>query len=659
MRFLCSFCGLLLVNTSIAQIKDTRAELDIYGGVEKINVSPNERIWLVTKVGNTYYTNNIDSTWHYGMTNTNKGDYSVDGPLLDRISFFNNDTAIISGYMQYGDTYNRRGYFLTENGGKNWEARDYGGESWIYDAFASTNGKAWMGGLSKEVYYSTDFGRTWKTIKMPYKSTDRTYSIFMKNDSEGVAGSDRDEILVTKDNWNSAKNIESPYSQTKYSKYGDGRIYKVRIWKNYLVVDQEHHIYYSTMDEIKWREFPIEINEFEVDVNSDKLFAVSNDLRVITFLAPSDFTTLNKKALERKPMDIQIVNGSFYAIEGGNDIYKITSDSYKKITPYTRDHKIADVNNVTKGKTLTWGAKGNQLYLSEDGGNNWYRENVLKFGIANIKLLSDSEAILWDGFKNNYRYFLATNSYSKFSYVKPIEDFLFSPIEKIIVIANSSGCFHNYNNRVEYSRKDSVLTTKNFTIENHDSKKKPFRNQISYKELSGVMEALNNNPYYVPSAMAFKFTQKDKDDYIRLVNKLENETREDLPGQSPKITDKAFYLSAINALDTISSPTIEAILDQPERWMSTTSNHFWVEIINAKGDTLIATRNYYVKTLPGNLPWNFEYKGTNFNSYDIRFSQLVNACIPDEFMDKQAFNNSLMILEIADYLSKKSTVTKR
>ena len=117
-----------------------------------------------------------------------------------------------------------------------------------------------------------------------------------------------------------------------------------------------------------------------------------------------------------------------------------------------------------------------------------------------------------------------------------------------------------------------------------------------------------------------------------------------------KIINKDYYYSVLSRFDSLDSKIISAIFNQREGMWSTTSNWFTIQIINQNNDTLNISRNYYVSTLPWNLPWQFEYNGQHFNSYNIEFSRFIETCIPDNFMDKGAFDNSILIMEIADYL---------
>ena len=87
-----------------------------------------------------------------------------------------------------------------------------------------------------------------------------------------------------------------------------------------------------------------------------------------------------------------------------------------------------------------------------------------------------------------------------------------------------------------------------------------------------------------------------------------------------------------------------------ENTWSTTSNWFSIRIINQNNDTLNISRFYYVNTLAWNLPWEFECNGLHFPCYNIGFSMFIDSCLPENFIDKRVFDNSLLIMAIADYL---------
>jgi len=659
MKHSISILTLLFATTVFGQTKDRRAELDIQGRVNEISVSPDEKIWLVTAMGNTYYTDNIDSNWHYGkpLFEKSEDDYSVNNPHLERISFFNKDTAIMTGYISISKKeYRKNGYYLTTDAGKNWKLLDYGGNSWIYTIYTDKEGNAWMGGVSKELYYSNDFGKSWTTIKLPYKSCDRTYGIFMSNSKTGVASSDDNEIITTNNNWKTVYHLETPLDQKKYQTdesqgYVDKRISKIIIWSNYLVVNQNGHIFYSNKDKIEWMSFPIRVVDFEIDNDSKQLFAVTDSLRIVSFSTPSDFQTFTSERLTNYPIDVKVSNSSLFIVSNSYDVYKVNKYGLRKSIPYTTDKKISEPRIVKEGTNLTWGVNGNQIYLFENKNPDWYRENSLDFGVSDFMLLSDSVAILWDGIRNNYIYSLKDHLAKIYFPESPLKNFLASPVKAFTINSGSQGCFHSVSNTVSYEEaNDSTFATSKVSV-NHYQDKEPskFKNKVSRSPLSNSLMNINLNPSEIPSLKDFQINDQDKKNYLSMVDKRLKGKDDDYLDRKKKV-NKEFYYSVPSMLDTLDNAIISTILNQREGMWSTTSNWFTIQILNQNNDTINISRNYYVTTLPWNLPWQFEFNGLNFNCYSIDFSRFINSCIPDNFMDKGIFDNSVLIMEIADYL---------
>lgn len=640
------------------QLKDTRAELNIYGIVNEISVSPDEkRIWLVTGLGRTYYTESIDSNWHYGKPLFKaKSSFDFSSTTFERISFFNKDTALLTGYMSSSKKPNAQsGYYLTQNAGKKWRLLDYGGDSWIYAIHTDKNGNAWMGGLSKELYYSNNFGQSWKTIKLPYESSDRTYDIDMSDSKSGVASSDNNEIIATEDNWGTIIRLTTPLDQEKYQpsegSFADDRISKILKWNNYIVVNQSGNLFYSLASSIDWKPFPVPIVDFEIDIDSKKLFAVTNNLKVISFDTPTQFHALTDQQLSGFPIDLKVANHSLYVLCRGYSVYKVNEKEIIRSMLYTTDTKIQEPDIIKKGTKLTWGIHGSQLYLADDKQNKWYRENALEFNVADCMLLSDSVAILWDGIKNNYRYSLRDHS-AKIHYPKnPIQSFLASPIQSFSIGSGSEGCFHSMRNEVKYERtSDSAFTTSNLYVDDYSKKgDSTFTNKISERALSVVLASINSYPAAMPSIKDFHILEEDKKNYLMLIDKQVEDMETDSSGKEENAY-KDFYYAVPTVLDTLNTSIIATILDQQEGLTSTSSNWFTIQISNQNNDTINISRKYYVSTLPWNLPWKFNYKGLTFNCYNVEFSKFINTCIPSNFADKEVFDNKHLIMQIADYL---------
>lgn len=652
-----------LTSTGLAQIKDKRAVLDVYGRVNEISVSPDGKIWLVTAVGKTYYCDDIDSNWHYGKPIYFSKDMFYNfAPTLERISFFNKDTAIITGYISFDeDVLKKNGYYYTKDAGATWELRNYGGDSWIYSIYTDKSGNAWMGGLYEELYYSNDFGITWKTKKLPYKLSDRTYGIFMCDSQNGIASSDANEILITSNNWKTSKNIQTPLDQKKYNEvdewgYIDSRISKIVIWNNHIVVNQNGHFFYTDKQTIDWKLFPFKIVDFQLDINSQTLYVVTDSLKIYAFSDPVHFQLFNQEKLSSFPIDMKVSNGSLYIFTNNDNVYKINKNEMKRSMLYTTDHAIPEPGTVVWGKKMTWGFDANNLYILDYDDLNWYRENVFDFEISAILLLNDSLAILWDGIRNNYTYSLHDHHLKLYYPEFPLKSFLSFPVKSFIINAGSHGCFHLNKNIVTYEKmNDSTFSNLEVYYNDHsEESSSPKDNQSNFKcypsasILSNILTNINMNISAIPTLKDFQITEQDKKNYLLSVDeRIKSEENE---YHDTKIENKEFYYSMVSMIDTIGNDIVPELLNQQERWISTTSHWFSIQIINENNDTIKISRDYYVSTLPWNLPWKFEYKGLWFNCYSIDFSKFINSCIPDNFMDKEVFDNKLLLMQIADYL---------
>jgi hypothetical protein len=511
-----------------------------------------------------------------------------------------------------------------------------------------------MGGASNEIYISNDFGESWSTAKLPYKSSDRTYGIHMIDNKNGISSSDNNEILFTENNWENAKNIETPLNQKKYTNsengYSDNRISKIHIWNEHIVINQNGNIFYTEVTKINWKKFPIDIVDFEIDNDSKELFAISKNLKVILFSSPNDYEHLSKKSINSHPIDIKVANSSLYVIDNSYEIYKINKSEFIRSIPYTTDRKISKPRIVKQHKKLTWGISGNQIYLSENDGKDWYRENAINFSVTDFQIKSDSLAILWDGNRNNFTYSLNNHTPKIHFPNKPLKSFLSSPIESFSINSGSQGCFHSMGNKVEYNSKDKSTLTTSKVLDN-SSKKSKFKNEVSSHSLFELLQNINESPSLIPSIKEFNITQEDKSNYLSLVDdRLKAD--DDFLSKRKKV-NKEYYYNILKMLDTLDNKVIEDVLNQQEGIWSTTSNWFTIRIINQNNDTINISRSYYSNSLPWNLPWKFEFNGQHFNCYNIDFSRFINNCIPKDFMAKEVFDNKFLIMEIADYLYNK------
>ena len=668
--------GVLLVTVSVwfsvvaqAQIRerdtrDYRAALNIVGRITEISVAPDEQIWLTTYMGGIYYTNSIDSNWHYGRLDPSAEDdeedyLSLKKPNLNRISFFNADTAIMTGFMHFSDDWKSPydGYYRTTDGGRTWELRSFGGEGRIYEACVNSRGDAWIGTAGKTIHYSDDFGEHFKALKIPFKKSDRIYGLYMADAFRGIVGSEANEILITEDNWHTARNIPTPLDQKKVEaseREDQPRVDKVLIWGPYLIAKQCGKSFYTlTTNKIDWQPFPVQIIDLSLDKGCNLLCAIDDSLRVLWFASPTEYGSPLNERLPAYPIDIKAVNGSLYMILANKMVGRANHEGLTCHIPYTTDHPIEEPWLKENGEHLIWGEEDGQLYIADKKDSCWYREAVLDFPTCGIKLLSDSVAILWDGLRNHL-YSLQNHTVKDYSYREPLRDFLAAPIKKFTISSGSRGCFHYNGNQIEFNAEDNSLF--NAAVMSkvggyQDRTDSLVDITVNGAQLVRLLEHINANPDETLEIQDFKVTEVDKKHYMERLQKRLDMGWYDFNKIQNK--DKGLYDSVPVMLDGIDKATLYDILNMGEGFTSTTSNWFEVEFVNQNNDTCRIRSSYYEDGDPWFLPWRFEYNDQHFNCYSIALSHFINNCLTADFYGREAFDNAVLLMKIGDYFCQK------
>ena len=644
--------------------RDYRAALNIVGRITEISVAPNEQIWLTTYMGGIYYTNSIDSNWHYGRLGPSAEDGEEDyldlnKPNLNRISFFNADTAIMTGFMQFSDDWKSPydGYYRTTDGGRTWELRSFGGDGWIYEACVNSRGDAWIGTDGKTIHYSDDFGEHFKALKIPFKKSDRIYGLYMADAFRGIVGSEANEILITEDNWHTARNIPTPLDQKKVEaseREDQPRVDKVLIWGPYLIAKQCGKSFYTlTTNKIDWQPFPVRIIDLSLDKGCNLLCAIDDSLRVLWFASPTEYGSPLNERLPAYPIDIKAVNGSLYMILANEMVERANHKGQTCHIPYTTDHPIEEPWFKESGEHLIWGEEDGQLYIADKMDSCWYREAVLDFPTYGIKLLSDSVAILWDGLRNHL-YSLQDHTLKDYSYKEPLHDFLAAPIKKFTISSGSRGCFHYNGNQIEFNAEDNSLF--NAAVMSkvggyQDRTDSLVDITVNGAQLVRLLEHINANPDETLEIQDFKVTEVDKKHYMERLQKRLDMGRYDFNKIQNK--DKGLYDSVPVMLDGIDKATLYDILNMGEGFTSTTSNWFEVEFVNQNNDTCRIRSSYYEDGDPWFLPWRFEYNDQHFNCYSIALSHFINNCLTADFYGREAFDNAVLLMKIGDYFCQK------
>ncbi len=618
-----------------AQEKDRRAILVMSGNRSNISFSPDEKIWITNSSQEIYSTNHIDSIWHFTAIKTKSNING--GGTLKNISFFNKDTAIISGWIPYDSLGTKKGYYLTTNAGKTWELHEYPGDSWIYSVYTDSLGNAWMGGSKKDLFISSDFAHTWKKITLPFNFSEDTYSICMRDAQNGILTSKSGEILATHNNWDSAYSIEDPNG---YTYWGQS---KIAYWNNFII-QHCREIYYTDTSAINWKKFPTTIIDFSVDPETNQLFALSKNMQVLRFSSPAEFKTVSEKQLPYYIASITAKNGALYALSTKGLLYHVNDSTFKEITPYTYDKKIRFPEIFRRGQKINWAIERNHVYLSDTNFKNMYREAILDFEVTDCKLINDSTAMLWDTLKNNYIFSLHDHSLQKKEFIHPISSFISSPITSFSIRSAISSCYLYVRDSACFRAiNDSIFKGKAISF----GRKKKRRYPITYANintLNSVLHSIDEQPNAKPGILDFGINNVDKENFKNLIDYMEKqEYRNNLT------MGKSEYHTNLDALDSTENSLLNQVIEKTERGFSTTGQYFLVSIINASNDTLSIFHHCYIELKSWNLPWYIEYKGLRFPSSSIQLSKFIKSCLPEGFLGKYYFDNKFLIKEIADY----------
>lgn len=647
---ICFFISLL---TSCGQTKDKRAEIELQGRINKISLSPDNTIWLTSYLGQTYFSTDLGTNWHHGKSvYKQKDEFAFFAPQLEQISFFNKDIAIMTGYISTDENSEKNQYYLTNDGGKNWKLHQLNHNARVNCAFTNPEGKAWLGCDEMAICYSNNYGQKFTKITLPLQKSERVLDIYMSNLINGILCTDR-EILKTNDNWKTAKSILSPLDQKKIISTDEenNKISKIGIWNNYLVIKQNEKIFYTDIQNIDWKPFPInDLVYFEINQQSNQLFVVNKKGDFFKLTSPQNYEVFAQNKDIALVLDIKFINDSLLVLANFNQLYKINKTSNEEIIPYTTDYKIKKPFIIKKSENVTIGCQGKHLYILDDN-NEWYREKIFDFYIHNVRFLDEKTILLWNEAQQTHSYSFEDKLVKPYEHHLPFKTFFESPIESLVIESGNSGCFHHSSNKIIYKNIDnSFLETTKMIIEKGLEKNKfeNFNQKFKTEQLTNILNAINAAPNKIPSINNFNITEKDKKNYLIAVDSLIKKPKTDYRGNEKRI-DKDFYYSIVNKLDTISPVTIEKILKKKEQIISTSSSHFSIKIINQKKDTILISRFYFEKSHGWHLPWEIEYKGQHFECFNIDFSRFIKECLPKNFNNTEEFDNSVLIMEIADY----------
>jgi hypothetical protein len=330
---------------------------------------------------------------------------------------------------------------------------------------------------------------------------------------------------------------------------------------------------------------------------------------------------------------------------------------------------------VVKGENLFWGNNYDGIFLSKDKGKTWenFFENgqtplIGEYYFSHIHLLNDSSVVIWDApNKKNYLYSLHERNPQLYFYTSPLEDFLKHPITQVYINSANSGCFHYYGDEIEYSLgenlifetirlesrgKDKIVHKKNQVLKQEKYFDKDFKLNLTHAQVYDALKEMNQTYSSIPRLSDFKITKSDKENYLELIQKLAEERKQ--IGRA-KPLDKEFYNAVAGKIDTLPDTITQAVFKKPVPSLSTSDIGFFLLLTNSANDTLMIFNKCDDGSNPHGwyLGWEVYYKDKRFIVNNLNFSKAVKSWLPSDFAFSEYFDNSYVIMSIADYLYKK------
>lgn len=649
---------LLTYSHSFGQ-KDYRALLRIRGASEEFCISRDSTIWIATKTGDTYYTENLIYPWYEGSFKSNETTL-VSGLTFERASFFNRDTGYISGFIQKNGKQDF--IYWTKDGGKKWEEVIFGKSSWIDANYLDYNGLAWMSGSSQYIYFTNDYGKTWQTKEKIEPNTNmRIRTIYFQDSINGIVGDFWNRLYLTKDNCKTWVKISTPLDQKKYNRlYSNERptIIKAQIFNNHIIVNQQGNIFYTTTDTINWKILEL-ASDFEYDKNKNILFVVNKDLSVNRYDNDLKFIWKSQKHLISNPISIKTLNGSLYTWHR-NEFYKIGSENWYYTPIYTTQYPIESPEVTFKTTDKKWGTSGRDILQSDDQGVNWYRIALLDFYIGNLMPKTDTSAIITD-YTLSKTYLFSTNSRSLIPYVlkNPFSDFLRSGIKEI-EIQHGYGDNPPCSNTIIFKQKsDSIFEFSSYKIaKGNDSKHNRFKNSISLSEVTRILNLINDYPYKNLRFSDFNISQKDKGDFSNLIEKRFKEFAEGNRNSSensfkfglPYVNvDFNYFKSLKDSIQNLSDSTVNMIFASRSNSWSSLPTWTYLKFKNIKSEELIIYNSDY-ETNAWNLPWIISYNNFRTLAPILDISTFIYSHSPNDLSLKNEYKNTQAIFQMVNYM---------
>lgn len=604
----------------------------------KLGVAKDESLVLTTEAGEVGLAKSIHSDWWRPEL---KGSKDLAGLTLEQPIFFNKDTGFVSGFISRDGKYDI--IYHTTNGGKKWEAVEFGQSGWVDDAVNHDNGEAWLSVAGSGIAYTQDFGITWKKLKIP-EVKQRFTKIFFNTSHRGIIGSLWNFLAYTEDNCKTWELVPTPLDQKAYSKTSNSRpaFYGVAIVGDLFLVKQEELVFYTKKDSINWILLK-EYEDFYADPANSAVYLKTNRGNIIR--ADHDLICIHEYKNIIYGYDSKCKNGSLFIV-GKDKIQKLDPDN--RVTSYM--YAVNDESNVEPvligytGNGMIGVLKG-KAYSQKEYNGKWDHIFDFPFPVDNGTLSLDQyNLILYDRNDDSLFYIdLAGREVLRRSKTTMIADFCEEGIKELRFHKGSQGCFHGYRDELRYVRQNGIFTSlgEESTGSKHTANLPDNGEEISDQEVINFVKKIPAlfKKMNMSTVDDLGFTDHEyeqcKKDILEFKESLESKKKR-------KDTKFSFYknnidfnelLNLVDSIKYLDPQRLNEILFTLEDGFSTTT--FWTgfQLINNKSEVLSVTSRYY----GGNafcFPWSVSLNGYTFTTTNIEINRFLEKVYPSFLPDK-------------------------
>lgn len=389
--------GVLLATSLVsASTADLRPELEVKGRVTEVTLSPAGHIWIGTAMARVYVSRDWNISWSEVEVPSRRDPRSFRYDYVDRITFFDDRHAIMTGYL--GQSQNL--IYRTEDGGASWSPVTIPASLWIYDAQVTSDGLGWLVGSSGDLLFTEDFGASWERRKAPFDSTLRSHSVHFVSRSLGVVGSLDERIKYTRNGGRSWKRLKSPV-ETGLTSCENVRVRILRLLDNQVVVNMCGSTYYRPLrGKDAWMELRSgDESLLFFEVTMDGIIAVTcEEYRIVEFSGDLQTSEDTGAQLQTFPLDIAVHDEQIVFIDGDYKISTLDPTGFRSSRMFAQGpamHWPIKARDRGAGDVF-WGISRYFLYRSPDHGETWERQAELDRTVGDLAIQASGDVLIWN-----------------------------------------------------------------------------------------------------------------------------------------------------------------------------------------------------------------------------------------------------------------------